>query len=121
MFISNFYFTFNVGNESNEGKTVKIEENALNITEAQSHVYGFNIKSTAKDNIPKEIQENALTIPAQWCEYHQFTQGPQTSSIFCNAVISLWEVGQLVFTFPNSVNQLTVSRNPFLNTNLFYF
>ena len=55
-----------------------------------------------------------MTIPAQWIEYHQFFQRPGTSSISLNDTISLWEVGQLIITFPNSKNQLTVSRNPYL-------
>lgn len=85
----------------------------MEISEAQSHVFGFNIKSTAKENILKEIRTNGLVIPAQWVEYHNTSQVPHNTSIKAHTVISLWEVGQLVFTFPTPA-QGTVSRNPFL-------
>ncbi|MBR1988348.1 MAG: hypothetical protein IKA36_04825, partial [Clostridia bacterium] len=85
----------------------------LEVYEAESHVFGFGIKNTAKENLLNEIRTNGLIIPAQWIEYHPTSQKPQTTSVRMNSVISLWEIGQLVFTFPTD-KQCTVTRNPFL-------
>ena len=112
--LSNIWVTFVVGNEQDSNaSSVVIDQGALNITEAQSHVYGFNIKSTAKENIAKEIRANGLIIPAQWIQYNQFNMGPQGNYVKYNGVYSFWEVGQLLFTF-NDNHCMTVSRNPYL-------
>ena len=112
-YTSNVYFTFSVGNET-DAKSFAASAGVLNISEAQSHVYGFNIKSTAKENISKEIRTNGLIIPAQWIQYNYFNQKPGTNFVKYTGVHSFWEVGQLLFTF-NKDNAMTVSRNPFLD------
>ena len=86
----------------------------LTVETARSHVYGFNIKDTSKQNIAKEFSENGFVMPAQHIEHYTFSQLPNQTDIKTNLQVSLWNCAQVVMTFPNSPNQLTVSRNPHL-------
>ena len=87
----------------------------LVITEAKSYIFGFNLKEEAKRNCMAIFEKNGnLTIPAQWIEYMNPAQTVNPSSVKITTTMPLWQCGQLVFTFPNSANQLTVSRNPYL-------
>lgn len=88
----------------------------LRITDAKSHVFGFNIKSESKANIMKVFENDGrMIIPAQWADQQTMPQIATSVGISANAPISLWECSELYFTFPNSPNQLTVSRNPFID------
>ena len=93
-----------------------IEPSNLRITDAKSHVFGFNIKSQTKANILKIFENDGrMIIPAQWADQQTLPQVATATGISANAPISLWECEQLIVTFPNSDNQLTVSRNPFID------
>ena len=88
----------------------------LSITTARSQVFGFNIKSDSKRNLLQMFQsDGSLTIPAQWIDHAVFGQLPGTEGMKMNATMPLYNCGMLIFTFPNSYNQLTVSRNPYLS------
>ena len=89
---------------------------SLKITEAKSYVFGFNLKPEAKANLMKHFEtEGQMRIPAQWIDQTTFPQHSGDYSLKLNTMMNLYECGQIIFTFPNSVNQLTVSRNPMLN------
>lgn len=93
-----------------------IEPSNLRITDAKSHVFGFNIKSQTKANILKIFENDGrMIIPAQWADQQTLPQVATATGISANAPISLWECSELYITFPNSSNQLTVSRNPFID------
>ena len=86
----------------------------LVITEAKSFIHGFNIKDSVKQNIANMYGDKNLVIPAQWVEHYTFSQLPSTRDIRANMQLSMNNACQLIMTFPNKPNQLTVSRNPHL-------
>lgn len=87
----------------------------LTVVDAKSFVYGFNIKPETKQNILSIFkQEKKLTVPAQWIEHQIFNQKPSYEDLKMQLHTPLYQVSQLILTFPNSDNQLTVSRNPYL-------
>ena len=87
----------------------------LTITEAKSHVYGFNLKETAKRNLLKMFQnDGSITIPAQWIDHYHFGQLPTDTEVKMNASMPIYNASMMLFTFPQSDNQLTVSHNPCL-------
>lgn len=86
----------------------------LRIKEAKSYIHGFNIKDTAKQNLINTFGDKNLVIPAQWIEHFTFSQLPSSRDIRANMQLTLNNACQLIMTFPNTANQLTVSRNPHL-------
>ena len=86
----------------------------LTVETARSYVHGFNIKDTCKKNIVSIFNQNNFVLPGQWIEHYTFSQLPNQTDIKTNIQLSLWNASQIVMTFPNSPNQLTVSRNPHL-------
>ena len=86
----------------------------LEIIEAKSYVYGFNIKEETKANLVREFQTNNFIVPAQWIEHYTLSQLPTTNNIRTNIQVPMFNACQVIMTFPNSGNQLSVSRNPHL-------
>lgn len=86
----------------------------LCVRTAKSYVHGFNIKTETINNLRHKFGQQNLVIPAQWIEWHSLSQLPTTSQIKANIHIPMTNCSQIAFTFPNSANQLTVSRNPHL-------
>ena len=99
-----------------EGKLCKLTiiPSNLIVHNAKSYVHGFNIKSEAKQNIANMFSDKNLVIPAQWVDHYTFSQLPSTTNIRTNLHVSMFNACQIIMTFPNSGNQLTVSRNPHL-------
>lgn len=93
-----------------------IKPSNLVIREAKSYIHGFNIKQQAKENILEMFGDKNLVIPAQWVDHFTFSQLPTTNSIRTNIQTALFNACQAIITFPNSANQLTVSRNPHLDS-----
>ena len=93
-----------------------IKPTNLVIREAKSYIHGFNIKNEAKHNIVNMFGNKNLVIPAQWIDHFTFSQLPTTNSIRTNIQTALFNACQVIMTFPNSANQLTVSRNPHLDS-----
>ena len=106
------------GEESNGLATapLTIKPSNLVIREAKSYIHGFNIKSEAKQNIASMFGSKNLVIPAQWIDHYTFSQLPTTNSIRTNIQTALFNACQVIMTFPNSANQLTISRNPHLDS-----
>ena len=102
----------------NVGLTTRttIKPSNLVIREAKSYIHGFNIKTEAKQNIMNMFRDKNLVIPAQWVDHYTFSQLPTTNSIRTNIQAALFNACQVILTFPNSANQLTVSRNPHLES-----
>lgn len=99
-----------------EHTKMTIKPSNLVITEAKSYIHGFNIKQEAKANITAMFGDKNLVIPAQWIDHYTFSQLPTTNSIRTNIQTALFNACQAIITFPNSANQLTVSRNPHLES-----
>ena len=88
----------------------------LTIVEAKSYVFGFNLNQSAKEKLNTMLMKiGQLKIPAQWIEHTSFPQQAGGYQLKLNTMMNLYECGQLIMTFPNSVNQLTVCRNPMLD------
>ncbi len=93
-----------------------IKPSNLVIREGKSYIHGFNIKTEAKQGIANLFNGKNLVIPAQWVDHFTFSQLPTTNSIRTNIQTALFNACQVIITFPNSANQLTVSRNPHLES-----
>ena len=89
----------------------------FSIEEAQSYVYGFGLKESAKVHLQQIFAEQGvIKVPAQWIDHVCFPQTVDGTGINANTNKSLFECDQIIITFPNSDNQMTVSRNPHLET-----
>lgn len=89
----------------------------FSIEEAQSYVYGFGLKESAKVHLQQIFaQQGVLKVPAQWIDQVVFPQTYDGSGINANTNKSLFECDQIIMTFPNSDHQMTVSRNPHFET-----
>lgn len=88
----------------------------ITIVEAKSYVYGFNIKESAKQNILRVFQQNNFIIPSQSIEWHQLSQLPTINQIRSTIQVPMFNASQIIFTFPNSANKLTVMKNPHLES-----
>lgn len=97
-----------------ESTETTIVTSNLEIVEAKSYVYGFNIKEESKANLVREFQTNNFIVPAQWVEHYTLSQLPTGTNIRTNIQVPMFNCCQVIMTFPNSGNQLTVSRNPHL-------
>ena len=86
----------------------------LCVKTAKSYVHGFNVKSETIANLRNKFANQNLVIPAQAVDWHSLTNLPTTSQIKANIHIPMNNCSQIAFTFPNSANQLTVTRNPHL-------
>ena len=106
----------NIGNATTTYRDITIVPSNLVVNEAKSFVYGFNIKESAKKNIIDIFQKNNFVIPAQWVEHYTFSQLPTGRNITTNIQVPMFNCCQVAMTFPNSGNQLTVSRNPHLES-----
>ena len=84
---------------------------SMTINEAQSHISGFNIKDSTKQVLASKYSDNFI-IPGQWIEQTTLPQQPTASGIRCNTVAPLWNATSLVFIYPRTPNQITVSKNP---------
>ena len=92
-----------------------IRTSNLIITNAKSHVFGFTIKEESKQNLLRLFtKQGKLVIPAQWVQHNQFNQLPGASELRLHMSMPSYNCGMLIITFPNTSNQLTVSRNPYL-------
>ena len=109
-----YQYTGNVPGEGDAKYTIEVSN--LVITEAKSFINGFNIKQKSKENLLTKFQDKPLMIPGQWIEHYNFSQMPTSSNMRCNIILPLWNASQIIATFPNSSNQLTVSNNPHLES-----
>lgn len=91
-----------------------IRTSNLSVTEAKSYIHGFNIKNTVKQNLANMFNDKNLVIPSQTISHYTFSQLPTLRDIRANMQLSMNNACQLIMTFPNTANQLTVSRNPHL-------
>lgn len=95
---------------------VTIVPTNLNVIEAKSYIYGFNIKETTKQNIIETFSKNNFILPAQFITHYTLSQLPTSRNISANIQVPMNNACQLIFTFPTTGNQLTVSRNPHLES-----
>ena len=87
----------------------------LVVTDAKSFVYGFNIKDQTKQNLLTIFhQQKKMIIPAQWINHQIFNQRPGDDQIKIHMNLPMYEVSEMIFTFPQNEVQRTVFRNPYL-------
>lgn len=92
-----------------------INVDSMTVNSCKSHVSGFNIKTTVKEELSKKYATRPMIIPCQWIETRNLSQYANESGFESDATIPLKNVTQLAFTFPRTVNQRTVSMNPLQN------
>lgn len=104
------------GSSSDNVKTgsVKLTTNNLKIDTIKSYVHGFNIKNECRNQLLSKFSNENLIVPAQWAEWYSLSQVPTSTQIKANIQVPMNNVSQINFTFPNTSNQLTVTRNPHL-------
>lgn len=93
---------------------VTINPSNIYIREAKSYIHGFNIKDSVKQKLQNYLSSQPLVIASQHCEWYALAQLPTTTQIRANIQVPMSNVSQLIFTFPNSPNALTVCRQPHL-------
>ena len=95
---------------------VTINPSSIKIREAKSYIHGFNVVDSCVQALKQMVANEGLIIRGQWNEWYALAQTPSATQIRCNIQVPMSNVSQLIFTFPNSSNQLTVSRNPHLES-----
>lgn len=93
-----------------------ISINSMTVTEGKSNMQGFNIKNEVKEALKIKYANKALIIPAQWADYHAWSNKPTPSGIKLSSNMPFNEATQISFTFPRTENQKTVCKNPLQNS-----
>lgn len=78
----------------------------------RSHINGFNVKDSVLNALATKYRQQPLIIPAQYCDYHTFSQPPNQTGIKCNSTFGMTNVSSLLFIFPRTPNEVTCSCNP---------
>jgi hypothetical protein len=82
------------------------------IEKCQTLISGFNIKNSEINNLRNKFKSQMLTIPAQYIDRQVFGQFPSQQGLQCSITLPVSNCTNLIFTFPRTQNQLTVSKNP---------
>ncbi|KAL7717735.1 Uncharacterized protein QTN25_004803 [Entamoeba marina] len=83
-----------IGDPSESGVTLTCSD--VQMTECKANIFGYNLK----------------TMPAQFIQQETFPQTPSSTGINCNANLCLYNCTNIMFGFPRSSNEITVSKNP---------
>ncbi|KAL7711682.1 Uncharacterized protein QTN25_010659 [Entamoeba marina] len=84
----------------------------VQMTECKANIFGYNLKSSVKDSILNKCMNTIIRMPAQFIQQDTFSQIPSSTGIKCNANLSLYNCTNIIFGFPRSSNEITVSKNP---------
>jgi hypothetical protein len=87
------------------------------ILSCSSTICGYKIKDSEVKNLRNYLTQTPLIIPAQFIEQKIFGQIPSPQGIDCNTSFPMNSCTNVIFMFPRTMNQLTVSLNPY-QTNL---
>ena len=93
---------------------IQIRLECLNsiMNNAMSHVYGFRLKDSVKNALINKYQKRPLIIPAQVCNHDLFAQRPVPGGLKLNTNITLTNCTNIALSFPQTDNEITVSKNP---------
>lgn len=86
------------------------------MTSCRSNINGFNIKDSIMKQLQQKYENQSLIIPAQTCNYQPFSQKPSGSGINCNTVYGMTNVSTIIFMFPRTAHEVTISKNPHLSS-----
>lgn len=78
----------------------------------KANINGFNIKDSVLQQLREKYTNKSLIIPAQTAQYQSFSQKPTGSTVNLNTTAALVNCSSVIFLFPRTSNELTVSKNP---------
>ena len=78
----------------------------------RANINGFNIKNEVLRYLREKYSQHSLIVPAQTAQYHSFSQKPNSTSLHLNTTVSLVNTSAIIFLFPRTHSELTVSKNP---------
>jgi hypothetical protein len=85
----------------------------LRINEWKSHIKGYMINDSAKEQIRQSIAElGGLVFPSQECQYIQFNNAPTANGLRIQVNTALFNTSSLLVGFPNTANEITCLQNP---------
>lgn len=94
---------------------VKVSVSDLTIVECQSNINGFRIKDTVKKQLLDKYSQQTLIIPSQFIDYQQANKGPTSSVLHTSTSYTLNNVSNICVTFPQTENEVVISKNPFMS------
>jgi hypothetical protein len=80
-----------------------------------STICGYKIKDKEIKNIRDYFNKSPVIIPSQYIEQREFNQPANNIGINCNSSFPMNSCTNMIFLFPRTTNQLTVSMNPYQN------
>ena len=115
-FISSIYEIDQGATLISHSKVIQFSCMSATLDYCRSNINGFNIKDSVLKTLAEKYREKPLIIPAQMCSYQSFSQKPNQSSISCNTTYAMTNVSNIIFLFPRTSNEVTVSKNPHLTS-----
>ena len=82
------------------------------MTNAMSHINGFRLKDKIISQLRSKYSSKPLIIPAQHCNHDLFSQMPTSKGLKLNTNITLTNCTNIVLSFPQTPNQISVVHNP---------
>lgn len=114
-FISTVYEIDQGATLISHSKVIQFSCMAATLDSCKSNINGFNIKDSVLKTLEEKYKEKPLIIPAQICSYQSFSQKPNQTNVSCNTTYAMTNVSNIVFLFPRTSNEVTVSKNPHLS------
>lgn len=90
--------------------TFAVQTGTMNYCRA--NINGFNIKDSVLQQLREKYNNQSLIIPAQCAQYQSFSQKPTGNAINLNTTAAMVNTSSVIFLFPRTHNELTVSKNP---------
>ncbi|KAL7712459.1 Uncharacterized protein QTN25_009894 [Entamoeba marina] len=84
----------------------------VQMTECKANIFGYNLKLDVRVMMLNKCMNTIIRMPAQFIQQDTFSQIPSSTGIKCNVNITLYNCTDLMFSFPRSSNEITVSKNP---------
>ena len=91
---------------------VSVSIDKLEVIECQSNINGFKIKDSVKAQLFEKYSKQKLVIPSQFIDSQQANSGPRGMALQTSTSYTLTNVTNICVTFPRTIDELTVSRNP---------
>lgn len=114
-----FSFTITANASDVTAESVVTEERKIVVTclngqilSCRSNINGFNLKPDVLDALGEAYESKDMIIPAQFIDYQAFSQTVQAAGMKCNTTYTLTNATNIIFTFPRTGNEITVSKNP---------
>ena len=78
----------------------------------RANINGFNIKDSVLQMLRDKYTNKSLIIPSQTAQYQSFSQKPTGNTVNLNTTAAMVNTSSVIFLFPRTHNELTVSKNP---------